>query len=511
MNRPRRRGIVLVLVLVVVALLTLASLSFCDLMIGQRMSAQTSCRQAQARALAASGAELARRFLDREAQEQIDAGGIYDNPQRMSNVLVADDPVPRDRGRFTILAPRIDDRTIVGARYGLQDESARLNLGTLLLWEKSSKGSAKAALMALPGMTDQISDAILDWIDADDTPREQGAEAEYYAALSPPYAPRNGVPASIEELLLVRGVTPELLFGADAAAMGLVPASADGSIEGVDNSDGTMEHGWAAYLTLYGAESKTKSDGSARIDLNQSDLKKLYESLTTALDEQSARFIVAYRQNGPASRGGSDAEDRPPSNPQLDFSKKGGTTLGTVLDLIGAQTTVQYVGQKKSTRLKSPFTEDTATMSAYLPKLMENTTCGTETTVRGRININQAPRTVLMCIPGMTADIADQIIAKRISDPTLDTSDRKYETWLLCEGVVPLKTMKKILPFVTTGGCVYRAQILGTFDEGGPAARLEIVLDAGKKPTKLLSWKDMSRLPHGFPAEKFRLDGTTSP
>ena len=44
-----------------------------------------------------------------------------------------------------------------------------------------------------------------------------GAESDYYGSLSPPYAPRNGPPVTIEELLLVRGVTPQLLFGLDAA------------------------------------------------------------------------------------------------------------------------------------------------------------------------------------------------------------------------------------------------------------------------------------------------------
>ena len=93
-------------------------------------------------------------------------------------MLVADDDTPQDRGRFTIVAPHVEDRAITGIRYGLQDESTRINLTTLLQADKSSKGSAKAMLMGLPGMTDEISDAILDWIDADDTPREHGAEAE---------------------------------------------------------------------------------------------------------------------------------------------------------------------------------------------------------------------------------------------------------------------------------------------------------------------------------------------
>ena len=502
----------MILVLVVISMLALVSLSFCELMLNERKAAQTSGRQAQARVLAQSGAELARQFLDRDPQDQADAGGVYDNPQIFSDVLVADDETPLDRGRFTIVAPRIEDRTIVGVRYGLQDESTRINLTTLLQADKSAKGSAKAMLMGLPGMTDEISDAILDWIDADGTPREHGAEADYYASLTPAYAPRNGPPASIEELLLVRGVTPQLLFGADAAGMGMTAgASSDESIEGVDNSDGSMDHGWAAYLTLYSAESKNKSDGTEKINLNQSDLQKLYDGLKTALDEASATFVVAYRQNGPKSGNASPEKEEAPVSKQLDFSKKASTTISSVLDLIGARTTIQYVGQKKSMTLRSPFTEDTAAMSAYLPKLMDNTTVDSEPTIRGRININQAPRTVLMCIPGMTSDIVDQIIAKRVADPTVDSPDHRRETWLLTEGVVPLKTMKALLPLVTAGGSVYRAQILGTFDGGGPAARLEIILDAGKKPTQLLSWKDMSRLPNGFPAEKAGQDDLTNP
>ena len=152
--------------------------------------------------------------------------------------------------------------------------------------------------MALPSMTDEISDAILDWLDADDTPRDNGAESDYYASLTPPYAPRNGPIQSIEELLLVRGVTPQLLFGLDAAPMGLIEASPDGTLDGVDNSDGSMDHGWAAYFTLYSAESTSKSDGTAKINLNGNDLQKLYNDLKTALDENSAMFIVLYRAGG---------------------------------------------------------------------------------------------------------------------------------------------------------------------------------------------------------------------
>ncbi len=55
-----------------------------------------------------------------------------------------------------------------------------------------------------------IVSSILDWRDADDLHRLNGAENEYYQSLPEPYLCKNGDFDAIEELLLVRGVTPEL-------------------------------------------------------------------------------------------------------------------------------------------------------------------------------------------------------------------------------------------------------------------------------------------------------------
>jgi general secretion pathway protein K len=60
---------------------------------------------------------------------------------------------------------------------------------------------------------DIVVDSILDWIDADDLRRINGAENDYYQSLKEPYNCKNGYLDSIEELLLVRGVTPELFYG----------------------------------------------------------------------------------------------------------------------------------------------------------------------------------------------------------------------------------------------------------------------------------------------------------
>lgn len=72
-------------------------------------------------------------------------------------------------------------------------------------------------LFKLYGKTEEealvLIEAILDWTDPDDDMNPNGAESAYYQSLTPPYFPRNGVFLSVEELLLVRGITEEMFFG----------------------------------------------------------------------------------------------------------------------------------------------------------------------------------------------------------------------------------------------------------------------------------------------------------
>jgi general secretion pathway protein K len=60
---------------------------------------------------------------------------------------------------------------------------------------------------------DIVVDSILDWRDPDDFYRVNGAENDYYQSLREAYHCKNGNLDSIEELLLVRGVTPDLFYG----------------------------------------------------------------------------------------------------------------------------------------------------------------------------------------------------------------------------------------------------------------------------------------------------------
>ncbi|HUK42024.1 MAG TPA: hypothetical protein VLX11_13290, partial [Candidatus Acidoferrales bacterium] len=73
-----------------------------------------------------------------------------------------------------------------------------------------------------------LVDSILDWIDADDLHRQNGAENDYYLSLSPPYTARNGPLDSVEDLLWIRGMTPELFFGSPPSQSG--PGAEEGRI-----------------------------------------------------------------------------------------------------------------------------------------------------------------------------------------------------------------------------------------------------------------------------------------
>ena len=58
-----------------------------------------------------------------------------------------------------------------------------------------------------------IADAIIDWQDDDDEHRVNGAETDYYADLPNGYVAKNGRLDSLEELLFIKGVTPDLYHG----------------------------------------------------------------------------------------------------------------------------------------------------------------------------------------------------------------------------------------------------------------------------------------------------------
>ena len=76
---------------------------------------------------------------------------------------------------------------------------------------------------------DTVIDSILDWRDANRDHRLNGAEEDYYRGLDPPYSCKDGPFDVVEELLLVRGVTPRLFAGGEVGRARRSPGCATSS------------------------------------------------------------------------------------------------------------------------------------------------------------------------------------------------------------------------------------------------------------------------------------------
>ncbi|MBM3999589.1 MAG: general secretion pathway protein GspK [Planctomycetes bacterium] len=520
LGAAERRGVVLLIVLFVVIVLSLSAYTFTELMLTQYDGALSSRRAAQARCLVDSGMETVRYLLLQDDEGLAQAGGVYDNQPTLRAVAVVPDTDPQFLGCFSVLAPVIDPQgNISGVRYGLEDESARLNLNFLPVADNLLENGGRTLLMALPGMTEDTADAIMDWLDEDEEPREYGAESEYYTRLQPAYYPKNGPLDSVEELLLVRGVTPQMLFGADSNRNGIIDphesssamTAASTSVTG-QNAPTAAEttdllRGWSPFLTLYSAERNVNASGLRRVNVNQDDMETLFNELSEVVPVEWATFIVAYRQVGPYSG------DQPGemTTGELDFAREGKTRINQILDLVNAKVEIQFVGQSAPVVVTSPFPGDLIAMNLYLPDLLDNCTVNPNPMIPGRININQAPRAILLGIPGMTEELVDEIVKQRDitgEGAARDNPNRRFETWLLTEGLLfdangmpDIATMKQLAPFCCGGGDVHRAQVVGYFQGGGVSSRAEVVFDDTEAVPRVVFWRDLSHLGRGYNLE----------
>jgi len=228
--------------------------------------------------------------------------------------------------------------------------------------------------------------------------------------------------------------------------------------------------------------------------------------------ESELQEMVTDLQSKLGSAAGSETEEEVgepfPEDFEPDLSKAATAEIASVLDLIGAKIQVEVDseegdgnGEKEKIVYQSPFSEEPGEIASYLSLLMEVLTTDTSEKIVGRVNINQASAAVLQGIPGITPETVDQILTSRQPDPIQADVTRRYATWILSEGLVTLDQMKQLMPYVTGAGSVYRVQVVGYFDRGGPAVRVEAVLDATTSPARLRSFRDLSHLGRGYGLE----------
>ena len=70
--------------------------------------------------------------------------------------------------------------------------------------------------------------------------------------------------------------------------------------------------------------------------------------------------------------------------------------------------------------------------------------------------------------------------------------------WLITQLNISPTVMDKLDKYITTKSQVYRFQVLGYFDGGGPMVRLEAVVDTNNGSPMILYQRDITELGKGF-------------
>ena len=526
----QRPGYVLFAVLIVVVVLSLAAYRYAESMSTELQVAVRTSETGESKANAASGVHYAIGMLsDPTTLRNTLGGNPYDNKDHFSGIAIGDATGKRGGGRFALI--NVSDAGVGSGneryplRYGVMDECAKLNINSLILQDSSGE-MLYAALLLLPNMTEEIADAIVDWVDADETQRPNGAEAGVYQGLNPPYACKNGPISTLEELLLVRGVTPQLLFGNDRNRNGVLDAGED------DGSE--LSRGWCEYLTCYGREVNIDSEGLTRIDLNTPDLATLSEQLTPILGQDLSDYIVYTRSTNKAVAA---APLQAPSTTTMRVVINGRATTTTQVqagqvaapasqlrDLVQKIVDAKGQGVRKLSSTMTLFNtqipltappsapgmppqpvpivacplNDLDQLKQILPVLLDKTSASTGYELSPRINVNSAPREVLMTLPGLVDTEVDTLISTRSTltptDPTTLSG-----AWIVTRANLSADKFKNIEKYISGRTFTYRIHSVGYFGKsGGPVSRVEAVVDVALGTPRILYYRDLTDLGRGF-------------
>jgi competence ComEA-like helix-hairpin-helix protein len=448
-----RRGLALVAVLWCFAILSVAVLSALH---GTRLDLRVARNFAdleEARWLALAGIEKAKARIHEE--RLLLRSGTWD--QRSS---LRDDPrafrdVPLGHGLFRVIRRAEPGEAPEGIVFGVSPEEGRLDVNR----------APREEIARLPGMTPDVAAAIVDWRDEDHRPSEGGAEMDAYAALVPPRMPRNGPIETIREMLLIRGVTPELLLGEDANANGLLdPSEDDGDLSPpADDRDGVLDAGWSALITLDSSSEEVNARGAARVDLqsaSESDIAAV-EGMTA----DAARAIVHHRSEK-RLESIADLLDVAPAPPPAKGAPGAGGGSG------GSAAGRAAPGGK-------------AVSEDLLKAVADGVSVRSDREVAGLVDINAAAEDVLACLPGIGPDLAAAIAAHRRQAGPFASIAHLLEV----QGMTR-ESFRKVVNRVTVRSRTYRILSEGIVPATGARKRILAVVRAGEGGGVLLEYAE---------------------
>jgi len=496
-------------VLAVVAALSFSVFSFSERSLGEYEATRASVDQIQMRTAAAGGIEAARAWLESAPSTKAlpESGTVGDRDGRAVTYALFRE--------WPIAAP--------DSAGGLANESARLNPNSLSL-KPSRLRESRERLLALPGMTPDLAGGILSWMASPDVDSSRASRE------TPDDVPRRRF-QRIDELLMVPGMTPGRLYGDERPSDSFQPSPPAASRSGREPRQGLSE-----FLSVTAHESQTASNGTRKIDLNRADLAGLYDDLRgkLSLPEPTVLFLVASRiapleydrETQPAAvdaeterlkrldsarrrldrqLGGTKETNPGPTTTARDHVR-GGLALPTeppfriesLAQLAGAKVRVRIGDEDRL--LVSPWRDDARGFENLLRELEPWLTTSSGPRLEGRIRLQEASVPVLRTIPQMSEALARTIVARR--RPA--ARDQQTITWLLREGLVGAAELRRLGPYLTTGGSVWSGVSTGRIEGGRSVALVRFQVAQSGRETTLLQQADLpfAPAPAPFPSLK---------
>ncbi len=207
-TRPAERGIALVIVLMVIVVLTAIAGGFAYTMKIETKLARNSSFETDMEFLGRSGVELGRYVLGQQLSipgegghtslDQKWAGGWGGTNELLADIQLEN--VQMGQGKFTVKI--VDMERKFNLSQIRENNSAILEKGLTMIGVDQSD---------LP----TIVDSFLDWTNPGEKARPHGAKSQFYRKHSSgtPYFCKNGPIDDLSELLLIRGITPDMFYG----------------------------------------------------------------------------------------------------------------------------------------------------------------------------------------------------------------------------------------------------------------------------------------------------------
>ena len=245
---------------------------------------------------------------------------------------------------------------------------------------------------------------------------------------------------------------------------------------------------WSRFLTVRSAEKNETYEGLQRVHLNSTDLFELHTSLVELIDVETANFVILARQYGIQSRTKSDngtgsSSAKSPSGYPIDLTIPPVYEIESLLEIVGATIRIEDVeAPENSIVVASPYSGQTTNLDQRLETFLDETTVSRKLVIQGRVNINLAPLEVLLSVPGIDEELANQILAVREGQK----HNSKTCFWLLSNRLVNMEQMKSLIPSITNRGEIASFMFGGWSHPNDAPMVYDAMVDATGKTSKQL-------------------------